>query len=89
MEKLVKEPKLWGLSSLTNSFVFLKSTIMSENRSFDFLKIVGHGSIIPKLYLLVLFTKKKEDRIIMFCFGKCFFSKWQKIKILKVFNHQI
>jgi len=47
-EELVKEPQLWGLGSLTNSFDFLTFIIMSENQSFDFLKIVGHGSIIPR-----------------------------------------
>jgi hypothetical protein len=31
MEELLKEPKLWGLGSLTNSFGFFKSTIMTEN----------------------------------------------------------
>jgi hypothetical protein len=31
MEELLKEPKLWGLGSLTNSFGFFKSTIMIEN----------------------------------------------------------
>jgi hypothetical protein len=43
MEELVKEPKLWGLGSLTNnSFGFLRSTVMmSENQSIDFLKIAG------------------------------------------------
>jgi hypothetical protein len=35
MEKLVKQPKLWGLGSLTNSFGFL---VTGENWSFDFLK---------------------------------------------------
>jgi hypothetical protein len=35
---------------------------MNENQSFDFLKIVGHGSIIPIPYLLVFSSKKKEDR---------------------------
>jgi hypothetical protein len=42
MEEAVKEPKLWGLGSLTNSFGFLRSTVMmSENRSIEFLKIAG------------------------------------------------
>jgi hypothetical protein len=31
MEELVKEPQLWGLGSLTNSFGFLRFIIMSEN----------------------------------------------------------
>jgi hypothetical protein len=34
MEELVKEPKLWGLSSLT--------------KSIDVLKSAGHASIIPR-----------------------------------------
>jgi hypothetical protein len=54
MEELVKEPKLWGLGSLTNSFGFLRSIVMNEKKSFDFLKIAGHWSIICKPYLLVL-----------------------------------
>jgi hypothetical protein len=29
--RTIKELKLWGLGFLTNSFGFLKSTIMSEN----------------------------------------------------------
>jgi hypothetical protein len=45
---------------------------MSENQPFDFLKMAGHGSIIPKPYLLVLSSKKKEDRT-MFCFWQMFF----------------
>jgi hypothetical protein len=84
IEELVKEPKLWGLGSLTNSFGFLKSIVMSENQSFYFLKIAGHGFIIPRPYLPILSSKIREDRT-MFFFGKCFFSKWQNFKILKVF----
>jgi hypothetical protein len=53
---------------------------MNENQAFDFLKIAGHGSIIPRPYLPVLFSKKRGDRT-MFCFDKCFFSKWQKFRI--------
>jgi hypothetical protein len=49
MEELIKEQQLWGLGSLINSFDFLRFIIMSENQSFDFLKIFGHGSIIPRL----------------------------------------
>jgi hypothetical protein len=30
MEEHVKEPKLWGLGSLINSFGFLRFTVMSE-----------------------------------------------------------
>jgi hypothetical protein len=74
MEELVKEPKLWGLGLLTNSFGFLRFTIMSENQSFDFLKIASHGSIIPRPYLPIFSSKKTEDRT-MFCFSKCFFSE--------------
>ncbi len=62
MGELVKEPKLWGLGSLTNSFGFLRSTVMNENWSFDFLKIVGHGSIIPRPYLPIFSSRKREDR---------------------------
>jgi hypothetical protein len=62
MEELVKESKLWGLGSLTNSFGFLRSTTMSENRSFDFLKIAGHGSIMPRPYLPIFSSKRKEDK---------------------------
>jgi hypothetical protein len=58
--RTIKEPKLWGLGFFTKSFGFLRFIVMSENQSFDFLKIVGHGSIIPRLYLLVLFWKKKK-----------------------------
>jgi hypothetical protein len=70
MEELVKEPKLWGLGSLTNSFGFLRFTVMNENRSFDFLKIAGHGSIIPRPYLPI-FPLKKEKIEQMFCFDEC------------------
>jgi len=66
----------------------LRFAVMSENQSFDFLKIVSHGSLIPKPYLSVLSLKKREDKT-LFCFGKCCFSKWQKLRILKVFSHQI
>jgi len=69
MEELVEEPKLWGLVSLTNSFDFLRSIVMNENRSFDFLKIAGHGSIIPRPYLSI-FSLEKEKIEQMFCFGK-------------------
>jgi hypothetical protein len=62
MEELVKEPKLWGLGFLTNSFGFLRSIVMNENWSFDFLKIVGHGSIIPRPYLPIFSSQKREDR---------------------------
>jgi hypothetical protein len=68
MEELIKEPKLLGQGSLTNSFGFLRPTVMSEIQSFDFLKIVSHGSIIPKPYLSVLSFKRREDRT-LFCFG--------------------
>jgi len=54
MEELIKEPKFLGQGSLTNSFGFLRFAVMSENQSFDFLKIVSHGSLIPKPYLSVL-----------------------------------
>jgi hypothetical protein len=57
MEELVKE-----LGFLTNSFGFLRSIVMNENWSFDFLKIVGHGSIIPRPYLPIFSSKKREDR---------------------------
>jgi hypothetical protein len=57
---------------------------MSENQPFDFLKIAGHGSIIPKPYLLVLSSKKKEDRT-MFCFWQMVFFKMEKVQNLKVF----
>jgi hypothetical protein len=70
MEELVKEPKLWGLWSLTNSFGFLRFTIRSENQFFHFLKIASHGSIIH--YLPALSSKKREDET-LFCFGKWFF----------------
>jgi hypothetical protein len=73
MEELVKEPKLWELGSLTNSFGFLRSTIMSENQSFDFLKIADQGSIILRSYLLVLSSEKKE-KITTIYFGKYFFQ---------------
>jgi hypothetical protein len=86
--RTVKEPKLWGLGFLTNSFGFLRSIIMSENQSFEFLKISSHGSIIPRPYLQVFSTKKEEDRMV-FCFGKCFFFKMAKFKVLKVFSCQI
>jgi hypothetical protein len=76
MEELVKEPKLWGLGSLTNSFGVLRSTIRSENQPFHFLKIVGHGSIIP--YLPVLSSKKREDRTLL-----CFWPK-KKFKMAKI-----
>jgi hypothetical protein len=59
-EITVKEPKLWGLGSLTNSFDFLRSTVMSENQSFDFLKIACHGYIISRPYLPVLFFEKER-----------------------------
>jgi hypothetical protein len=85
--RTIKEPKIWGLGSLINSFGFLRSIVMNENQSSNFLKIVNHGSIISKPYLLVLFSKKREYRT-MFCFGKCWFSKWQKIRVLKAFNFQ-
>jgi hypothetical protein len=60
MEELVKGPKLWGLGSLTNSFGFL----IRENQSFDFLKIAGHGSIIPRPYRPILSLKKRKDRTV-------------------------
>jgi hypothetical protein len=77
MEELVKEPKLWELGSLTNSFGFLRSTVMSENQSFDFLKIVGQGSIISRAYLLVFSSKKREDKT-TFHFGKYFLQNGKK-----------
>jgi hypothetical protein len=58
---------------------------MNENQSFDFLKIVGHGYIIPRPYLPILSSKKREDRTV-FCLGKCFFSKWQKNQDFKSFQ---
>jgi hypothetical protein len=73
MEELVKEPKLWELGSLTNSFGFWRSTVMSENQSFDFLKIADQGSIILRSYLLVLSLEKKENRT-TFYFGKYVFQ---------------
>jgi hypothetical protein len=82
MEEIVKEPKLWGLCSLTNFFGFLRFIVMNENQFFDFMKIAGHGSIIPRLYLPVLSSKKREDRT-MFCFGKCFVFKMAKIQDFK------
>jgi hypothetical protein len=85
MEELVKEPKLWGLGSLTNSFGFLRSIVTNENQSFDFLKIAGHGSIIRRPYLLVLSLRKREDKTV-FCFGKCFFFKMAKIQDFKGFQ---
>jgi hypothetical protein len=83
MEELVKEPKLWGLCSLTNSFGFLRFTIRSENQSFHILKIVGHGSIIP--YLPVLSLKKREDRTFYFFWQKKIF-KMTKIQGFKCFQ---
>jgi hypothetical protein len=76
MEELLKEPKLWGLGSLTNSFGFFRST----NRSFDFLKIVGHGSILPRPYLPMFSSKRREDKTNVFFWQMFFFSlpKWQK-----------
>ncbi len=59
MEELLKEPKLWGLGSLTNSFGFFRSTIMIENWSFDFLKIAGHGSMMPRPYLPIFSSKRR------------------------------
>jgi hypothetical protein len=59
---------------------------MSENQSFGFLKIAGYGSIIPTPYLLVFPSKKRRlDSVVL----AIFFSKWQKFRILKVFNCQI
>jgi len=92
MEELLKEPKLWGLGSLTNSFGFLRSTIMSENTSFHFLKIAGHGCMMPAPYLLIFSLKKREDKTKCFVLANVFFSflpKWQKFRILKVSDHQI
>jgi hypothetical protein len=75
MEELLKEPKIWGLGSLINSFGFLRFIVMNENQSSDFLKffnhgsiiskIVNHGSIIPKPYLLVLSSKKISKTVRM------------------------
>jgi len=74
MEELVKEPRLWGLGPLTNFyFFFLRSTFMNENQSFDFLKIASHGSIIPRPYLLVFSSEKKENRI-LFVLANVFFQ---------------
>ncbi len=61
IEELVKEPKLWGLGSSTNSFGFLRSIVMNENQSFDFLKIAGHGSIIPLDLTCQFFLRKIEN----------------------------
>jgi hypothetical protein len=58
---------------------------MSENQPFDFLKIAGHGSIIPKPYLLVLSSKKKEDRT-MFCFWQMVFFQNGKSSEFKSFS---
>jgi hypothetical protein len=69
---------------------------MSENQSFNFLKIAGHGSIIPRPYLPILSSKNREDRT-MFCFGfflfkmaniqyfNCF-SVAKNFKIFKIFR---
>jgi hypothetical protein len=57
---------------------------MSENQPFDFLKIAGHGSIIPKPYLLVLSLKKKEDRT-MFFFQN---GKFQDFKGFRMFFYK-
>jgi hypothetical protein len=59
MEELIKEQKLWEVGSLTNSFGFLRFTVVSKNQSFDFLKIADQGSIILRAYLLILSLKKK------------------------------
>jgi len=91
MEELLKEPKLSRLGSLTNSFGFLRSTIMSENSSFHFLKIAGHGCMMPTPYLLIFSLERRKDKtnVLFWQMFSFFLPKWQKFKILKVFNHQI
>ncbi len=60
--RISEKLKLWGLHFLTNSFGFLRSIIMSKNQSFDFMKIINHGSIILGPYLSVHSLKKKKIR---------------------------
>jgi hypothetical protein len=63
---------------------------MSENQSFDFMKIVGHGSIIPRPYLLVISWKKREDRTnVCFILANVLFFKMVNIQDFKGFSCQI
>jgi len=91
MEQLVKQPKLWGLGSFTNSFDILRSTIMSENRSFRFLKIARRGSLMPRPYLPIFSSKTREDKTnVLFwrMFFFFFFFKIAKNKDFKNFSLQ-
>ncbi len=66
-----KRTKALGARFFDQFFWFFEiySYVMSENQSFDFLKIVGQGSIISRACLLVLSSKKREDKT-KFYFGK-------------------
>jgi hypothetical protein len=61
---------------------------MSENTSFHFLKIAGHGCMMPAPYLLIFSLKKREDKTNVLFWQMFFFfpSKVAKTQDFKGFR---